>query len=159
MFNMNELSDGLNKTWDSVTRGWHQLMDRAGNALTQFTEHSGDRDKSPVSSPKWGLMSADLFDEHDKLVVTLEVPGLDTNDFEISVTDSVLMIRGEKRFERESDEGNYHLLERAYGHFTRSIPLSYEVDADKAQASYKQGILRIELMKKPQQKRRHISVH
>ncbi len=69
------------------------------------------------------------------------------------------LISGEKRFEREETKGSYHLLERAYGHFTRSIPLNYEVDAESANASYKNGVLRLTLDKKPEQRRRQIHVN
>ena len=103
-------------------------------------------------------MSAEVFDDADRVVVSLEVPGLSAQDFDVSVVDNVLMIRGEKRFEREQTKGEYHLLERAYGQFTRSIPLGYEVDAESAKATYQHGVLRLELDKKAQQRRRQIQV-
>lgn len=160
MFTMNELGDSLNRTWESVSHGWNQLMNRAGNALTHFSGDDKDSENhTPMQSPRWGLMSAEVFDDDDKVVVRLEAPGLSADDFDITVVDNVLHFSGEKRFEHEQSNGQYHLLERAYGRFTRSIPLNYEVDAESANASYKNGVLRLEINKKPQQRRRRIEVH
>jgi HSP20 family protein len=160
MFNMNELGESLNRSWDSISQGWNHLINRAGNALTHFKGSDHERtDLIPVQSPHWGLMSAEVFDDAEKVVVRLEVPGLSAEDFDISVVDNVLNISGEKRFEREKSEGQYHVLERAYGKFSRSLPLNYEVDGESAKAHYKGGVLRLELNKKPEQRRRRIEVH
>lgn len=158
MLNMNDLTAGLNRTWENLSHGWQHLIHRAGNALTHFTVTDDEADHSPLQSPHWGLMSAEVFDDADRVVVSLEVPGLSAQDFDVSVVDNVLMIRGEKRFEREQSKGEYHLLERAYGQFTRSIPLGYEVQAESAKATYRHGVLRLELHKKAQQRRRQIQV-
>jgi len=159
MFNMNNISNSLNRTWESVSQGWNQLINRASSALTHFSSKNDEKDLAVLKSPRWGLMSAEVFDDDDTVVVRLEVPGLNAEDFDVSVVENVLMISGEKRFQREKTEGHYHVLERAYGHFSRSIPLGYEVDADSAEASYKNGVLRLELKKKPEQRRRQILVN
>lgn len=160
MFTMNDIGESLNRTWDSMSHGWDHLINRAGNSLTHFSgRDEKSEDQTPIQSPRWGLMSAEVFDDADKVVVRMEAPGLAADDFDVSVVDNVVKISGEKRFEREESKGQYHLLERAYGQFTRSIPLSYEVDADSAKAAYKNGVLRLELDKKPEQRRRRIEVH
>lgn len=159
MFTMSDLGDSLNRSWESVSHGWNQLMDRAGNALTHFTSKENEEDYTPIKSPRWGLMSGELFDDDDRIVIRLEVPGLSADDFDVSVVDNVVKISGEKRFQREESKGNYHLMERAYGHFCRSIPLDYEVNADSASASYKNGVLRLAFDKKPEQRRRQIHVN
>jgi len=79
-------------------------------------------------------------------------------DFDITVVDNVLYIKGEKKFEKEVEKGDYTVRERAYGHFERVIPLGYEVDPDSAKATYKHGVLRIEINKSEQHKRRKIKV-
>lgn len=159
MFSMSNLGESLNRGWESLSHGWHQLINRAGNALTHFGRHDDERDIAPINSPSWGLMSAEVFDDADKVVIRLEIPGLSADDFNVSVIDNVVQISGEKRFEREQSKGEYYMLERAYGHFSRSIPLQHEVDADSADASYKNGVLRLELAKKPDQRRRRIEVN
>ncbi len=158
MSKINALTDSLSRTWESVSQGWNHLISRAENALTRFYSDDKQAYDIPAQSPKWGLMNADMFDDADKLVVKLEAPGLETGDFDITVQDNILTISGEKRFQHEETKGEYRVLECAYGRFTRSIPLSYEVDADSAKASYAKGVLKIELHKTPQQRRRRITV-
>ncbi len=160
MFTMNDLSNSFSRTWETVSHGWNHLINNASNALTQFisSDVQEKADKVPASSPRWGLMSADLFDDADNIVVKLEVPGLANDDFDINIVDNILTINGEKQFQQEKTQGNYRILECAYGRFSRSIPLEYEVDPDTAKASYDRGILKIELDKKPHQHRRKIEI-
>jgi len=91
--------------------------------------------------------------------VRLEAPGLEREDFDIEVFEDTLIIRGEKRLTRERNEGRYHVLECAYGRFERAIPLPAEVEADRASARYRNGVLRIELPKTASQRRHHIEVN
>ncbi len=160
MFKINDLSHSLSRTWETVSQGWNHLIHNASNALTQFvaSDNQEKADQVPASSPRWGLINADLYDEADKVIVRLEVPGLNNNDFDINIVDNILTISGEKQFQQEKTKGNYRILECAYGRFSRSIPLEYDVNADTAKASYDKGILKIELEKKPQQRRRKIEI-
>ena len=79
--------------------------------------------------------------------VTVEVPGIDPKDVEISATDHALTIRGEKREEKESGEGERHIVERRYGSFQRTIPLPIGLDMDKAEARFDKGVLTVTLPK------------
>ena len=160
MLKLRQLNDGLQRTWESVSEGWNHLISRAGNSLTHFRSDSNKEDQSniPIGSPRWGLLNADVFDDEDKVVVKLEAPGLSAKDFDINVVENTLIVSGEKHFEREESKGEYRLMERAYGRFSRSIPLGYEVDVDTAKAAYDSGVLKVELEKKPDQRRRHIKV-
>ena len=155
---LTNLTEGLEKTWGSVAEGWNNLVHRASSALTHFSDKDSDN-KVPIQNPSWGLLSADVYDDADKLTVRLEVPGLEAENFDLNVVDNVLIVSGEKSSERNESKGEYRIMERAYGHFSRSIPLGYEVDTNSAKASYKNGILQVELEKQPDQRRRHITVH
>lgn len=155
MIGLDDVSKTFNRTWDSVSRGWNHLVHRASNALTRF--HPKDEDEVP-NAVRWGLLSADIYDDDDKVVVTLEAPGMSEADFDISVVDNVLYVKGEKRIEKEQTKGDYTVNERAYGYFERILPLGYDVDADSASASYKHGVLRIEVNKSEHHKRRKIEV-
>ncbi len=160
MLKINDLNNGLSRTWETVSQGWNHLINNTSNALTQFMS-SDDKKKTdniPVSSPRWGLISADLYDDDNKVVVKLEAPGLANDDFDINIIDNILTISGEKQFQQEKTQGNYRILECAYGRFSRSIPLEYDVEADTAKASYDKGILKIELDKTPQQRKRKIEI-
>lgn len=87
--------------------------------------------------------------ENDKTyTVTAEVPGLAEKDLDVSVSDQVLTIKGEKREEKEEEKDNYRLSERRYGSLQRSIRLPQDVDADKIEAHYDKGVVTIALPKR-----------
>lgn len=160
MIRLDEVSKNFNRTWDSISHGWNHLVHRASNALTHF--HAQEDDKShdnQAGVTQWGLLSADVYDDDDKVIVSIEAPGMEEDNFDISVIDNALYVKGEKNFSREKTEGGYSVKERAYGHFERILPLGFEVDPEKAVASYKQGVLRVEVNKSEQHKRRKILVN
>jgi HSP20 family protein len=89
-------------------------------------------------------------DETDKAYkVTAELPGMEQKDVEVTLRDNALIISGEKRREHKEENGGRTYAERSFGRFMRSIPLDTEVDADKVQAKFKNGILAVELPKNP----------
>jgi HSP20 family protein len=100
----------------------------------------------------------DLADRGDSLVVELEVPGMEAKDINLSVTGDVLTVSGEKKREREETEQDYHLVERSYGKFSRSVRLPATVDPERVEASYKDGVLRITMNKTEQAKAKRIDV-
>jgi len=104
------------------------------------------------------LPSIDLAEKDNELVVKCEVPGMDPKDINISLSDGVLTIRGEKKQEREEKEADYHLVERSYGSFSRSIQLPKQVQSEKISASYKNGILKITLPKSEEAKKKEIKI-
>lgn len=148
-----ELKQGLSEGWKSFADGWDQIRQRAGTALTRYRrdrlpEHPQPVDDHfPLASPNWGLLAGEVFEDRDKVVVRLEAPGMDLKDFDLQVEGRMLRIRGEKRSERETADGAWRMTERAYGSFERSIRLPAEVRVEKAGATYRQGVLRIELPK------------
>lgn len=86
--------------------------------------------------------------ENDKEIeVSVEVPGMEQNDVDITLRDDMLMIRGEKKQEKEEKDKEYYYVERSYGSFCRTLQLPCEVDREKVNASYKKGVLRINLPK------------
>jgi HSP20 family protein len=91
--------------------------------------------------------------ETDKGVeVTVELPGVDEKDIDVSLANDVLTIKGEKKSETEKTAKDYHLIERAYGAFERSTRLPCEVDASKVKAEFKNGVLKVKLPKTPEAK-------
>ncbi len=156
MIGLENVSKTFDRTWDSISNGWRHLISRASNALTRF--YSKDESDSDRDVTRWGLLSADAYDNDDKVVITIEAPGMSEADFDISVVDNVLYVKGEKQFIKEEKQSGYTIKERAYGHFERVFPLGYDVDPETAKATYKQGVLRIEINKSEQHKRRKIQV-
>jgi HSP20 family protein len=153
------IKEGFNSLWGSVADGWQRMRQSAAGALTRFKpEHSdvpGKRqvdDEFYLPTHSWSMLGGDVFEDERRLVVRLEVPGMDKDEFDIEVLDDALVVSGEKRFERESSEGRYRMLQCAYGSFRRVVPLPAPVLADASKASYKAGVLKIELTKAKQGK-------
>ena len=101
--------------------------------------------------------AVDVAEEKDKLLVKIEVPGIEEKDLKIHFEDGILTVTGERQFERK-DERNYHRIERAYGTFTRTFSLPRSVDANQITASYRNGILEIEIPKKEEAKPKQIEI-
>ncbi|MBF0559345.1 MAG: Hsp20/alpha crystallin family protein [Nitrospirae bacterium] len=86
--------------------------------------------------------------ENDKEIrVSAELPGMDEKDIDVSLNKDALTIRGEKKEEREQKDRDYYRMERSYGSFSRTVPLSAEIETDKAEATFKKGVLSIRLPK------------
>jgi HSP20 family protein len=117
-------------------------------------------ERRPVKFEEDGeyLPVLDLSETNNELVVKCEVPGMDPKDIDISLSDGMLTIKGEKKQEREENEENYHLVERTYGTFTRSVQLPKGVQHDKVNASYKNGVLNIVLPKSEEARKKEIKV-
>jgi HSP20 family protein len=93
--------------------------------------------------------SVDVEETDKAYKVTAELPGLEQKDVEVTLRDNALIISGEKRREHKEENGGRTYAERSYGRFMRSLPLDAEVDADKVQANFKNGVLSVELPKNP----------
>lgn len=164
MSTLQQLRHGLGNAWDSLADGWRQLRDRASQALTRFTpvRHRGELETADEQllerASRWGLMAAEVKETDDEVIVRLEAPGLEPDDFDISVVDDILVVRGEKGLEREEKRGRYHVMERAYGSFERAIQLPAVVDDSRARARYRRGVLKITLPKARSSQTRRIDV-
>ena len=86
-------------------------------------------------------LAVDIYEDKDHLVVKAAVPGTEPDDLDISISGDVLSIKGETKTEKEVKEENYHRREFRHGVFSRSVRLPAEVDSNKAEAAYKDGIL------------------
>ena len=102
--------------------------------------------------------SLDVAETKNEIVVKAEVPGMDPKDIDVSLSDGILTIKGEKKQEKEKKEEDYHLVERSYGSFTRSVQLPAQVRSDKIQASHKNGVLRIVLPKSEEAKKKEVKI-
>jgi HSP20 family protein len=99
----------------------------------------------------WGAVPAvDVVEKEKAYEITAELPGMDEKNIEIKVSDDILSITGEKSEEKEEKKKDYYLSERRYGSFERSFRLPEGVDADKIEASFKNGVLTLILPKKPE---------
>jgi HSP20 family protein len=137
-------------------RPWREL-----DVLRREVNHLWDRftGEKPIEwlGGEWAP-SLDVSETKDKVVVKAEAPGIDPKEMDISLSGGVLTIKGEKKKEREEKDENYHLVERSYGSFSRSVRLPAEVQEDKIKAQYKDGVLTITLPKTEQAKERAIKI-
>jgi HSP20 family protein len=133
---MSLLQNQMNRLFDSAMQTW-----------------PGDTNGTTHWAPP-----ADIYETEDELVVALDLPGVDPNMVDIRVENNVLTIRGERQFEEKQNKDNFHRVERSYGAFARSFTLSTFVDADKIRASYKAGVLNINLPKAEAVKPKRIQI-
>jgi HSP20 family protein len=100
----------------------------------------------------------DIYEDDQKLVLKLEVPGVKQEDLDIQVEGRTLTVRGERKFSSEEKEENFHRVEHRYGTFARSFTLPNTVDAENVKATYDAGVLQLELAKKAEAKPRQIKI-
>jgi HSP20 family protein len=100
----------------------------------------------------------DITENEKEYVISGEIPGIDPKDLEVTLTDGILSIKGEKKQESEEKEENYHRIERHYGSFQRSFRLPENIQREELDANYKDGILRLTLPKSEQSEVKKIDV-
>ena len=126
------------------------------NRLFEDAVTSRGEEKDIISS-SWSP-AVDIYETESELVLTAEVPGINEKDIEIKIEDGMLSIRGERKFEKETKEENYHRIERAYGSFFRSFSLPRTIDQEGIHAEHEGGVLKIHLPKKPESKSKNIKI-
>lgn len=165
MSTLEQLRRSLGRTWESLSEGWHNLRERAEHALTRFrpSDNQGQLDtwegQVVRHSADWGLLATEVQEDAHNLIVRVEVPGMEADDFDIDVIENYLVVRGDKRVQKERREGRFHVMECAYGSFERAIPLPVEVDGNAADARYRHGVLTVTLPKHERAKSRRIPIN
>jgi len=102
--------------------------------------------------------SVDIYENKEQIVLEAELPGMKRDDFDLSVENNIITLRGQRQFEKQDESDNYHRVERSYGSFTRSFTLPNTVTAEGANAEYKNGVLRVTLPKREETKARRIEI-
>jgi HSP20 family protein len=128
------------------------LQDRV-NSL--FQDFAGDNQAVTAAS---FAPAVDVYENGEKVVLKLDIPGIKEEDLDIRVENQTLTVRGERKFESEEKEENFHRIERRYGSFYRSFSLPTTVDTENVQASYNAGVLKLELKKKSSAQPRQIKI-
>lgn len=133
------------------------------SSLREEIDRLFDQPLSAYSAPQqfWlggGWPAVDLYEDRDKLVVKIEVPGMKKEDIDVSLHDGVLAISGERKSEEKYVKGETHRSERFVGRFSRALSLPVAVQADKTSANYQDGILTISLPKAEEAKPKQIQV-
>ena len=124
-----------------------------------FSDVRGRTPFGEEESTRGGWVPAvDIYETGDSLVLKAELPGIPKEDISVEVKDNTLLLKGDKRFEREVKEENYQRIERSYGSFQRAFTLPGTVQQDKVKAKFKDGILEIVLPKVEEAKPKQIKV-
>lgn len=116
-----------------------------------------DREREGILSANW-TPSVDINETKDSYIVKSELPGVEKDDVDISIDDNLLVIRGEKRVEAESDEDKKHRKECLYGSFERSFSLPKQVDVNRVEATFNNGVLKLDIPKAEEAKPKQIQV-
>ncbi|MBC7362543.1 MAG: Hsp20/alpha crystallin family protein [Candidatus Aminicenantes bacterium] len=141
--------------WDPF-RDLMILRDRMNRLFEDLVSSPRFEDSELIQST-WSP-AVDIYETENELVLTAELPGVDEKDVEIKIEDNTLTLKGERKFEKETKEENYHRIERAYGSFFRSFSLPNYIDQEKISAEYENGLLRIHMPKKAEVKPRKVKI-
>ena len=119
-----------------------------------FSPMSGETE---VSTRSWAP-PVDIYETEDAIVLKAELPGIDPQDVEVRVEDNTLYLKGERNYEKEVKEQNYHRIEWSYGSFARSFTLPNSISAEKVKAEYKDGLLTLTMPKREEAKPKTIKI-
>jgi HSP20 family protein len=136
-------------------REFSTLQDRV-NRL--FRETQGNSQDESLTSSSFAP-AVDVYEDEHNVTLKIEVPGIDEKDIDVRIENNTLTVHGERKIEKEEKEENYRRVERQYGSFTRTFNLPPTVDAEKVQADYDKGVLKITLPKKAEAKPKQIKVN
>ena len=114
--------------------------------------------ESPLTTASF-IPAVDIYEDNEKVVLKLEVPGIEEKDLDVRVENHTLTVKGERKFEKEEKEENFHRIEQSYGSFYRAFTLPNTVDTENVGASYNAGVLKLELKKKPEAQPKQIKVN
>ena len=118
---------------------------------------SGQLSETELSTRAWAP-PVDIYETENDIVLKAELPGVDPKDVEVRIEDNNLYLKGERRFEKEVKEQNYHRVERSYGTFARSFSLPNSISADKVKAEFKDGLLTLTMPKREEAKPKTIKI-
>lgn len=146
----------------AIVRWWDPMRDLSSiqEKMNQLFEDTFSRTRGRDEALGKGMWTpaVDIFETEDAVVVKAEIPGVERDQIAVQIKDGILTLHGERKFEKEVKEENYHRIERAYGTFHRSFSLPSSVEQDKISAKFNEGVLEVTLPKKERAKPKQIKV-
>jgi HSP20 family protein len=139
--------------WDPF-RDVMSLQHRVNSIFRDFNEGAD----APLTTANF-VPAVDIYEDEKKVTLKLEVPGMEEKDLDVSVENNMLTVKGERKFEKEEKEENFHRIERRYGSFSRAFTLPSTVDTEHIEAHYHAGVLKLDLLKKPEAQPKQIKVN
>jgi HSP20 family protein len=140
--------------WDPF-RDVLTLQNRMNSLFQEFGRQGEGNDMLTTAS---FVPPVDIYEDEHRIVLKLEVPGMKESDLDIQLENNVLTVKGERKFEKEEKEENFHRIERRYGSFYRSFTVPNTVNPEGVKANYEAGVLRLELEKRAEAKPKQIKV-
>ena len=140
--------------WDPF-RDVATLQNRLNTLFQDFNRGNNENDLVPAAA---FVPPVDIYEDDHKIVLKLEVPGMKQDDLDIQLENNTLTVRGERKFEKEEKEENFHRIERRYGSFYRAFTIPNTVNPEGVKADYDAGVLRIQLEKRAEAKPKQIKV-
>jgi HSP20 family protein len=137
------VEEKIGRVWELLTEGWRELLSRSGSALTHFGSSPTNQVPAGDDFPHWSLLAGEAWETAQSVIIRLEVPGMRKEDLDISIRANMLVVRGVKHSEGEHEGRRYSLMERAFGTFERSIPLTHDVDREQTEVSYRDGVVTV----------------
>lgn len=139
--------------WDPF-RDVLALQNRMNSLFQEYNRNQADGDIAAAAF----VPPVDIYEDEHKIALTLEVPGVNESDLDIQLENNVLTVKGERKFEKEQKEENFHRIERRYGSFFRSFTIPNTVNPESVKANYEAGVLKIDLEKRAEAKPKQIKV-
>ena len=133
------------------------LQDRLNRAFDASLSRGAQPGGEELYTGQW-VPPVDIYETKDKLVLKAELPGLREEQIRLRFDDGVLMLEGERKFEKETGDETYHRVERSYGGFSRAFTLPASIAADRISASFDNGLLTVELPKRDETKPKQIRI-
>ena len=130
------------------------LQDRFNSLFENFADANG---KEQLAQGTF-VPAVDIYEDEHNLVLKLEIPGVNEDDLNVSLENNTLTVSGERKFEKEEKEENFHRIERRFGSFIRTFRLPNTVDTEKVEAGYDKGVLKVTLGKRAEAKPKQIKV-
>ena len=131
------------------------LQNRLNSIFNEFSLPEGEQEALSMGN---FVPPVDIYEDAQQLVLKLEVPGIKQENLDVRVENQTLTIKGERKFEKDEKEENFHRIERRYGTFTRTFTLPQTVDTGAPKAMYEHGVLTITLPKKEAAKPKQVKV-
>jgi HSP20 family protein len=144
----------------TVLTRWDPFRDLVAlqNRMNRLFDEQYGSGQEPLTTGAF-VPPVDIYEDEHSIQLKLEVPGIDEKDLDIKVENNVLTVSGQRKFEKEEKEENFHRVERRYGSFSRSFTLPNTVSTDDVQANYENGVLKVRLAKRAEAKPKQIKVN
>jgi HSP20 family protein len=129
------------------------------NSIFQDFSRGGNSGENELVTAAGFVPPVDIYEDEHKLVLKIEIPGMRQEDLDVRMENNTLSVKGERSFQSEGKEENFHRVERRYGTFYRAFTVPNTIDPESIKAEYDAGVLRLELQKRPESKPKQIKIN